>query len=238
MSNSKNIYPDQARNNNFSPLYCEMAMESYTLAFDCYEKIKDNNYNIDLYYVEEEMYKHCISTIVFAAMTLESFFNDYAASCLGDDGFYDNFDKLSVISKFQLIAKFILNVEIDKSKSYYSHLVSLNKLRNDYVHNKSSEFIYPRITQEMLDLNRERYDGDIVDIEEPTLNRKAIDKDFQDANNAIKAIRDIAYFFDENDDSIQAVNRLFHIYTIKYAPERISDYIKTIVKDFNIKAVK
>ena len=121
------IYPNSFRINYFANTYCEMAMESYYNAKDLYLQIKKDNYVGERIHELVGMEKQVISAVVFSAMCIESFFNDYSAACLGDVEFYDNFDKLSTISKFQLIAQFILKKEIDKSKSYYSRLKLLIK---------------------------------------------------------------------------------------------------------------
>lgn len=131
------IYPHDARSNCLAGKYCELAMDHYYNALMLFEKIKEQKYHESTIWDFFALQDQIIVTTVFAGMSLESFFNDYASACLGDEEFYSNFDKLDVKSKFILIAKFILKAEVDKSKSYYSHLVSLIKKRNSFVHNKS-----------------------------------------------------------------------------------------------------
>ena len=97
-------------------------MRNYYWAKKSYDTLDKTDYENYLY-VLDEIHKYTISTVVFSAMSIEAFFNNYAASCLGDEEFYDNFDKLSVISKFKLIAKFILKEDIDKTQSYYLYLL-------------------------------------------------------------------------------------------------------------------
>ena len=67
------------------------------------------------------------------------------------------------------------------------------------------------------------------------IDKSEIISDFNKAKNAIKAIRDIAYFFDENDANANALAKLFKVYTILEAPEIVEDYVKSVVKDFVIK---
>ncbi len=237
METSKSIYPNIPRLNDYSSLYCEIAMQNYALAKMCFKKIEEGNYDITLSDTQKEMFKCCIATVVFSAMSVESFFNNYAASCLGDDNFYDNFDSLSLISKFQLISKFILKAQVDKSQSYYSYLVLLNRIRNNYVHNKSVTSVISCNTEEELKAFQKIWGSKEFDWENPTLNEEAIKTEFLNTQNAIRAIREIAYFFDMNDDSVYAVNRLFHTATIDRAPDWIPKYIRDTVKEFNIKAV-
>ena len=232
------IYPNSARRNCLAETYCEIAMESYYNARSFYQQIKINNYSCDNLYQLSEMEKQVISTVVFSAMCIEAFFNNYAAACLGDTGFYDNFDRLSAISKFQLIAKFILKTDIDKSKSYYSRLKQLIKKRDSYVHNKSS-------ISEFQGFSKDEYEKlknfeKITDEEymELTFPKTEVDNTYKEALNALKTIYDIAVFFDSYDTNIYAVIRLFHPSGIVFG-EVLERQFKTVVfKDLGIKVDK
>lgn len=234
----REIYPNYARANDFSFMYCEMAMQSFVLAKENFAVLEKGNFAIELIEYEDELFKNCVATVVFATMTLEAFFNDYAASCIGDAEFREGFDKLNLKAKFGLIARLILKVEYDKSKSYYSHLHSLNSTRNEYVHSKSSLAKIQTYSLEEFTKMKERFEADIETMEIPTLDKVEINSDFNKAKIAIKAIRDIAYFFDENDVNANALAKLFRVYTILEAPEMVQDYIKSVVKDFDIKPLK
>ena len=119
-------------------LYCEIAMEEFYEATKLYEFLRENNFSYKYKCEENELDKHVLKTIVFSAMTIESFLNNYVATCIGDSEFRENFEKLTPLSKLQLIVKFIFRCEYDSSKSYHSYMKRLFYLRNDYVHNKSS----------------------------------------------------------------------------------------------------
>ena len=177
--------------------YSEIALNNYFIAKKSIEEIKAEN---DIAYCIENDHNVSHATIitcVFSIMAIESFFNDYAAKNLGDEEFYDNFDKLSLLSKFQLISKFILKTSIDKSKSYYGNLKATEKIRNELVHNKSKDLF-----KWMQDKNMELCD----DINEPELDETAtfknmidkLDEMLQEAKTAIKSMRDIAFFFEEH----------------------------------------
>ena len=116
---AEHIYPNHIRENCFAGRYCEFAMDHYYEALRTYESLEKGKFHSSMGIERREMENHIIATIVFSGMCLESFFNNYAAACLGDSDFHEYFEKLDVKSKFVLIAKFILKAEIDKSKSYY-----------------------------------------------------------------------------------------------------------------------
>lgn len=210
-------------------------MQNFVLAKENFEVLKKQNFDIELYKYEEDLFKNCVATVVFSTMTLEAFFNDYAASCLGDSEFYGSFDKLNLKAKFELIAKFILKTEYDKSQAYYSHLHTLIKTRNEYIHSKSSIVEIQTYSFEEITRIKENFEADIEMMAIPSLDKSEIISDFNKAKNAIKAIRDIAYFFDENDANANVLAKLFKVYTILEAPEIVEDYVKSVVKDFAIK---
>ena len=80
--------------------YCDVAMKSLYRALNTKKEIENNNYHYydRGFYLEENLIQEAITCIVFSVMSLEAFFNDYAASSLGDSEFYDNYDHLSIIS--------------------------------------------------------------------------------------------------------------------------------------------
>lgn len=232
------IYPNALRKNYFANTYCEMAMESYYNAKDSYWRIKKDNYSGERTHELGEMEKQVISAVVFSAMCIESFFNDYSAACLGDVEFYDNFDKLSTISKFQLIAQFILKKEIDKSKSYYSRLKQLIKNRDNYVHNKSRFHEFQGYSKEEYEqIERIKKDADEEYIEY-NFSKVSVDDTFNQSLNALKAIYDIAIFFDLYDTNTHAVDRLFWPSGIVFGESWERKVKKTVFRDLGIKVIE
>ena len=122
--NRRDIYPEYGRINCFASTYAEMSIDNYCIAKKLYTDIMKadcKSYMFD-FDIHRTFFNHVIVSVVFSAMAIEAFVNDYAVSCMGDKLFYQNFDHLSVISKLQLIAEFILKTEFDKEESYYSNL--------------------------------------------------------------------------------------------------------------------
>lgn len=225
------IYPSEARENNFSQIYAEIAIKNYVEAKKLRDIIVRNNYDIDNLNIKTQMEQCIIIVCIFSAMAIESFLNDYAAACMGDSDFYDNFDKLSVISKLQLVAKFILKKDINRSLSYYANLKALIKQRDSFVHNKSKKAEFQGYTlermQEIAELKRRH---NVIETE-LTLSKKEITEDFLIAQTSIKAIRDFAYFFDEADSNSRALVRFFSIYNPK---EVRKTHYNEVINDFNI----
>ena len=206
----KAICRDGGRINDFSGMYCKMAMNSFYCASKFYEEIKNSDFAYEKFDDEEELKKWSVSTIVFSALSLEAFFNNYIASVFGDEKYNNVYDSLPPQSKFQLIADFIFKVKIDKSKSYYGGLVALFRARNNYVHCKS-ESAKKHMSYDVIsmDENEAAERLEYIPSEPPKLDKGAIDSDIKGALNALKAVRDVARFFDENDSNCYAMVHLF-----------------------------
>lgn len=231
------IYPEGIRINALCGMYSEIAMESYVCAKKYYDILQQNSYSFFCVYEKIEMYKNIAKTIVFSAMSIESFLNDYAAACLGDTEFYSNFDRLSAIGKFQLIAKFILKTKIEKSEKYYFYLKTLFSLRDSYVHNKSLEFKAEGFAtlEEYLDYAEETYKDDYL--ENPgSFDKNEIDDDFKSSINALKAIKEIALYFDQYDAKRLAIRRLLNPLGLKLGCDKEKEYKAVVFAELGIKA--
>lgn len=215
------IYETNGRVNNLSHAYCEMAMESYYELCQILDKM-DKEDVCDYIKYDMCLEKKKISVVVFSAMCVESFLNDYLAVCLGDKGYYENFDSLKPISKLQLICKLIFRIDIDKNALYYSYTKNLFNNRNDYVHNKSEDawdYIASinkkyNISYEMSDCNEsletsERHYDYEANLKSWKHSFKLTEKE---AEESLKAIKELATFFDQNDSGIKAVYSLFGIH--------------------------
>lgn len=224
------------RMNCFAGTYCEIAMESYYEAFICYDDISENDFSGEK--IEEllKMEKAVVKTIVFSAMCIESFLNDYGASCLGDSEFYGNFDKLNPLGKFQLISKFILKKDIEKDKSCYSLFKDLFHLRNEFVHNKSKESDFHGFSslEECVDFYQGLMNPEEI-LEIPPIDKLEADSDMRKAFNSLKAIYELMKYFDENDSCCFAVERTFRTSGILLGSEREKEYKKYIFSKLNMK---
>lgn len=235
----QNKFPEQyARENCLAEKYCEIAMESFFEASVNYSIIKEDNYTIFKSKEYLIMENKAIISIVFSAMCIESFLNDFAAASLGDSEFYDNFDRLSTIGKLQLVSKFILNVEVDKSKEYFYYLKKLFKLRDSYVHNKSKKSKFQGYTEEEIEeiYKAMKETEDVCDFDECTLPIDDINNLMKEALEGLKAIYHIALFFDENDSNVNAVIRLFHPSALLYVKDRQKEFREFVFQKIKLKA--
>ena len=131
-------YPEfYKRVNNKDTVYFSIVYELFIKNLNKASKLDLNNYE-DVDKCEEELFNDYHIMIVFSAMTLEAFINDYLAVCLSDN-FYSTFDKLTVIQKIETIYSIVWEDTFDKSSELYNRIQALLKQRNLFVHSKSKE---------------------------------------------------------------------------------------------------
>lgn len=242
--NQRSIYPWVGlRQGGIYSNYADIAIEHYYFAKQGYNELLRSG--TEAYNLCGDIRNNSIISTVFSAMCIESFLNNYAAACLGDDDFYGNFDKLSPEGKLQLIAMFILKVQIDKGASYYCHLKRLFKDRNMYVHNKSRGYSWEEICRihnvtpmpldEINDLYEHPENYELVQNSEEQWKQE---KEYiASAQNGIKAMRDIATFFDTHDDTAYAISQLFNPNFNNIALEPTHPFNR-VLSDFNIQYEK
>ncbi len=230
-------YPSSVgRYNYMVTAYAKIAVDNYCKAKARMGKIVEQEWYEIIADVRsiEKLEESVIITVIFAAMSIEAFLNDYAAACLGDNDFYDNFDKLSVENKFNLISKFILKVQIDKSKSYYYYLKGLFKKRNEFVHSKSIDANKYALTKEELDdllKEKERVGEDFYKENAEDLIKECNDL-LECSKNAIKAMLELSLFFDKHDEVVKAERKMF-FFTVDILSEEASKY-QDFVKEFRL----
>ena len=212
------IYPMEGRYNFLAGMYCEMAMEAYHTIVEQYDVILRKNSWVDTIEDQNRLEKAMVSCVVFSAMSIEAYLNDYAASCMGDSEFYNNFDKLSIIAKLELITKFILQVPIEKSRETYRNVKALVKDRNAFVHSKSSRCTYQGSSKEDIQIQNEYWEENALEEEEPPIDLATINDSVKKAENALKAIHGIAVHFNGNDPNAHAEVFLFSPTQVYFVP--------------------
>lgn len=80
--------------------------------------------------------QHAMVTIVFSAMTLEAYINEYAARKRSKSFFKEHLNKLRTQDKWVVISELFSGVPFPKSDNCYQHLDTLIQLRHQLVHNK------------------------------------------------------------------------------------------------------
>ena len=118
---------------NFSSKAKELFQETFDL-----KKEPTVEENSELYFeIRNKRFEYGIQTIVFAAMTMESLINDYAAIQFGDSFFSQHIDKLGTLSKYLVTTQMITQKSFPKDEQAYEYLKFLFKIRNKLVHAKS-----------------------------------------------------------------------------------------------------
>ena len=237
MEYEEGIYPSFSRIDGLYADYARIAMEHYYVAKESLVSVKSEQYECENRIKSyRKLQRNVIISIVFSAMCVESFLNDYAAACLGDKEFYQSFDSLSPEKKFQLICTFILKHKIEKDKKYYCRLKDLIKARNNYIHNKSTMFDFEGIpvrtledveaTQDLL------YDEEF---ERNRIREQNIElaQEVQQAKFGIEALIEIARLIDDIDISANALGRIFWPQYIN--GEYLNDHpIDKVLEEFRI----
>ena len=235
MENQQRILPENiARVNWQISTYAEIAIENYQAAKKLKNFMEEQGYKVErIGNVFSEFIKKSMITVVFSAMAIESFVNDYAATCLGDDFFYENFEKLSVFGKLQIIVKFLFKQELDKSISCYSNLKTVFSCRDKLVHSKS-ESIEKYIQKSGLSFGEKEISASFNEIEELTVDLTELKESMKLCEQAIKAMQDLAYFFDERDQNSQAI---FFFFQLSNVQEIENEAILETIKEFKIKKI-
>lgn len=215
------IYDSNGRVNDFSNNYCEMAMESY---YDIQQTLENMNLEAFEDYYQNEGYieKKAVSVVVFSAMCIEAFLNDYLAVCLGDDEYYDSYDMLRPLDKIKLICQFIFKIEYDKNSLYHKYNKELFKRRNAYVHSKSQNtHDYLRTIKKKYNTSSEQLTNEeFADIIESQYNDGTLLNEekhsykmiIQEAEESLKAVKELGILFDTHDKGVNAIKKLFGLY--------------------------
>lgn len=108
------------------------------------------------YELHKKMYELSVQIVVFSALAVEAFANDFLISNMGKKEF-DMLDKLEIKGKILIGTKLITQKEFPMDKEAYSKLSKLISLRNKLVHAKTidsdaeSSKIYFRIDKKEIE---------------------------------------------------------------------------------------
>lgn len=131
-----------ARLNSFWSNYLQITQDAKQLFDETYRLESEPTYmdNSDLYIdIKNKRFKYGTQVIIFAAMSMESFINDYATVNLGDSYFKSTIDKLNTVSKYLIAIQMITHKEFPKDSQAYEKLKFLFQIRNKLVHSKSKQ---------------------------------------------------------------------------------------------------
>ena len=192
-----------ARANVLAVYYVEIAAKNYLQAEKQLNDLRGHSLCVDELAIGREIFQHAVTCIVFSALTIESYINDYLCKIVGDMFFYDNLQSLSVISKLQLCYRIITSKELDKETSAcYALLKKLMKMRNEFVHNKSYEC--PTMSVEDVEFYNEALAQGLVqehsyeDFISSIIEDRTID--LTNARDSLRAVFEVAKIIDSIDD--------------------------------------
>ena len=122
-------------------------------AAECKSQKKQTDMNIWGRYITKSM-RYFLIEHLFAAMCLEAFIYDYAATNFRDTFARKYLDKLDLVSKWVIVPKLVLGKEYPRDTQAFEYLKSIKKERDKLVHSKSR----PELTKEEREKELAKYD--------------------------------------------------------------------------------
>lgn len=233
----RKIYPIRSRSNASIRLYTEIAVESCYHMDKFYMAIENNNYSLECKTEYSSLVKSAMNTIVFSAMALEAFFNDYGAACIGDSVFDKDYGQCSPTGKMLIISGLVFGEKMDTSKECYCKVKELFKIRNSLVHWKSEPLRFHNLSDEELREKILQEDKDLLQ-EPTTLDRKNVRKIYRDGIDALKAVKLVAQYFDDHDLHAVALLRFFDPFEVYMNTSEECKHKAEVLKLIGIEAQK
>lgn len=168
-------------------------LESYT---DCEKRIEQcKKHSLSMgpdgmefrYQLETKKYEFAVQSIIFSALSLEAFVNDFLLENLGKSNF-EALDKLEVKAKILIGTKMIIGKEFPKDMVAYQKLSKLISIRNKLVHAKSVN-VDSDVAKILIEIEKK-------DIEEATLTYQSVIEEIDKLNPGL-GIKDKYLLSDE-----------------------------------------
>jgi len=145
------------------PMYFQLTLESYESFEDsmkraaeytisCKMKGRKADKNLWCNFIEKATREYLVQHL-FAAMCLEAFIYDYAASNFSDTYVKKYLDRLDLVAKWVVIPKLILGEEFPRSSMAFGYIRSIKNERDKLAHSKSR----PQLTDEEREQEIARY---------------------------------------------------------------------------------
>ncbi len=121
----------------------------YAIAFDHYRRVHhlvkerakvevNTDRDVDrVTAINAAIQRSSMVTVIFSALTLEAFINQYAIEAISRNYFDEHLDKLSTPSKWFVIPQLTARRQMDRNGHSYGQLKGLFKLRHRLVHYKA-----------------------------------------------------------------------------------------------------
>lgn len=219
----KHQFPEFFQRVNYkASLYFDIAYKQFITDLDRYLQL-DKNSILDLENFKDYLFANYHIVVVFSAMALEAFVNNYLAVCLTDEFFYSNLDKLNIKQKIEVIYNIIWEIEFNKSEKLYNCIHNLIKERNEFVHSKSKNFNSEWLEKNKKDIPvvvRTSADNDEQDYIQHYL--KECKQKFIESYNAINTMYLFCKVVDSNDENCHAtVDIMSHVATTEIRYQEI-----------------
>ena len=136
---------------NVPSLFWEISLENQSrheeflsLADRLHEK--NEEYQCEEFYkAKDQAFKAGYIAIVFSVMYIEGAIYNFGCIYLGDEYIESNLDRLSTLSKINVILRLVTGSELNKQGQAYEHLKRLIKHRNSIIHPKSETLDMDRL---------------------------------------------------------------------------------------------
>lgn len=109
----------------------------------------------EFYKAQDQAFKVGYIAIVFSVMYIEGSVYNFGCIYLGDEYIQSNLDRLSTLSKINVILRLVTGSELDKQGQAYEHLKRLIKYRNSIIHPKSEALDMDRLIAQYEKRNNE-----------------------------------------------------------------------------------
>ncbi len=138
------------RGNIYTATYAKIAVDHFLIAHYLFlERCKDEDAFIHGVNDIEENNLICQA---FSAFAIEAYMNDYISATLLDEN-YESFDRLSCISKLQLVSLCVFHKKLNSTSDLYHKLKALFRMRDGIAHNHSFDG-----TKEVKGMTQQEYE--------------------------------------------------------------------------------
>jgi len=135
------------RQSIFFKTACDFAKKSLEKLDNYKTYVKNDNRDLEYYELDSIVNNNACYSLIFLCLGIEAFIYDFGARFLGDNYVKMYLDKLDVISKIVIYPRLVTGQEIDRDKKYFGDIKKLIKIRNEFVHSKSKDFIPDNINE-------------------------------------------------------------------------------------------
>lgn len=225
---------DMVRVGSLARTYARISMVHYADAEKRAETINGKTDFDEISLLKDSFSDNCVVVVVFSAMALEAYFNDYIADRIGDKIYYENFDMLRTTGKMQLIAEFILKEKLDKGDRLFQLVDRLFRLRNSYIHNKSEngrKYGKKELPKEE-DRKEPDFDGWVAGL------KTEVEQELASAREAFMALCETLKWIETKDRYSHALFSVLGADAYSYLEKEIKEKISRVQKEFGIPQIK